>query len=425
MQVPHLGTDSRARARDAWVMTAVRASLRLAGEARQKGAPTGPAVAAKGFRPFFLLAGGFAASIVPLWILTLLGVFRPGTYLDATHWHAHEMVFGFVAAVLAGFLLTAVANWTERETLVGLPLLALSGLWVAGRLALVLSAYVPRWVPATADLAFLPVLFVVLARPLLAARSRRNFVLLAVVGALCLANVSVHLDVLGVLPGWRRRGCLVGVDIVVLVLLLIAGRIFPMFTRNATKIASIRSHPRLDACTGASMALLVVLDAAIDSPAITAAVAGVTAVLAVARSVHWGARHSAGQPLLWVLHVGYAWIPLGLGLRAAGAFLEWMPASVATHALTVGAIGTLTLGMMSRVTLGHTGLSLVPRAGATLSFAAMTLAALVRVGGPLFGAATYRATVYAAGALWTVAFAAFVLVHARTLLSPRADGKPG
>ena len=419
------------RARGAGLATACSSDVSIQGvqsvpeQLHRAALRPGPTVAAKGFRPFFLLAGVFAASIVPLWMLSLLGVLQPGAYLDATYWHAHEMVFGFAVAVIAGFLLTAVANWTERETLVGRPLLALAGLWLVGRVVLLFPAALPRWVPALADLAFLPVLFAVLARPLLAARNARNFVMLGVVGALFVANAMVHLDVLGVLPGYRRRGCLMGVDVVVLVMLLLSGRIFPLFTRNATEDRTIRSHPRLDALTAVSMMALVVLDATADAPRAAAALAAATAALAAARSVHWGGRQSARQPLLWVLHLGHAWIPVGLGLRAASTFFGLVPASLATHALTVGAIGTLTLGMMSRVALGHTGRPMVPPRGATIAFFAITLAALARISGGFLGGAGYRATVYAAGSLWTVAFAAFTVAYAGALVAARIDGRPG
>jgi uncharacterized protein involved in response to NO len=382
-------------------------------------------LASKGFRPFFFVAAAFAVAAVPLWLLAFLGVFRPSAYLDPTYWHAHEMLFGYAMAVIAGFLLTAVGNWTGRETLVGPPLLALSALWLAGRIVITCAEFFPRWLPAATDLAFVPVLVVVLARPLAAARNKRNFVMLAILAALFVANLTTHLDVLGVLPGWRRRGCLVAVDIVVLMILIISGRVFPMFTRNATGVASIRSVPILDALTVGAMALLVILDAAAPDVASTAIFAGVVGALAAARSVRWGARHSLRVPLSWILHVGYLWIPAGLGLRALSAVTASVPASTATHALTVGAIGALTLGMMSRVALGHTGRLLTVSRPVVAAFALVTLAAAVRVLGPIVAPAQYRAAVFLAGTLWSGAFAAFLFVYAPILASRRVDGKPG
>jgi uncharacterized protein involved in response to NO len=358
-------------------------------------------------------------------MLMLLGVARADPYLGATYWHAHEMVFGFAAAVLAGFLLTAVSNWTQRETLVGAPLIALCVLWLLGRVAIAFATLLPRGIPAIVDVAFLPTLIVVLARPLFASKNRRNFVVLGILTALLAANVAVHLDALGLAPGWRRRGCLVGVDVVVVVILVIAGRVFPMFTRNATGMKTIRSSPRLDILTVGAIVLLCVLDAVIPDHMATAVVAASAGVLAAARTVHWGARHSVKHPLLWILHLGYAWIPFGLVLRAIAVVDHAIPPSLATHALTAGAIGSLTLGMMARVALGHTGRVLTVSKPVAAAFALITLAALVRVLGPLAQPGWYLATVLCAGSLWSLAFLLYLVSYTPFLLFPRIDGKPG
>ncbi len=383
---------------------------------------------AKGFRPFFLLAALFAAAILPFWLLVHVGELRPSPYFDATSWHAHEMLFGYTVAVIAGFLLTAVGNWTERETLVGLPLLGLCALWLAGRVAMTFPQLLPTVGPAVLDVAFLPVLLVVLARPLVAARNRRNYVMLVVLSALALANLAMHLDALGLLPGWSRRAALAALDVVVLLLLVMAGRLLPMFTRNATRFATIRSVPALDVAAIGVMALLTVLDIAIPGSAEqrgTGLVAALAGALAGARAVHWGARATARHPLLWILHAGYAWIPVGLLLRALATLDTRIPATLATHALTVGALGALTLGMMSRVALGHTGRMLeVPRP-AVGAFVLVTVAALVRVGGPLVLPSRYLASVVVAGVLFSCAFALYAVAYARILASARIDGKSG
>lgn len=387
--------------------------------------PTVTALTAKGFRPFFLLGGLFGFAILPIWMLALAGILNPSAYLDAISWHAHEMVFGFAVAVIAGFLLTAVGNWTQRETVVGFPLLALAGLWLLGRVAITCAGPVPKWMPAVADLAFLPALLAVLARPLVAAKNKRNFVMLGVVAALFLANLAIHLDVLGVLPGGRRRGGLVGVDVIILVILIIAGRVFPMFTRNATNVETVRSWPLFDRLTIGGMATLTLADVFAPDHAITAIVAVITGVCAAARAVHWGARYSMRVPLLWILHVGYAWIPLGLLLRAMSSLGFVALGMVATHALTVGAIGALTLGMMSRVTLGHTGRALVAPKLAAVSFVLMTVAAVARVGVPLVFPAWYVASLFVSGTAWSVAFGLYVIGYGPMLLAPRIDGKAG
>jgi uncharacterized protein involved in response to NO len=399
--------------------------LPLLGRAPEPTAAT-PAFAAKGFRPFFLGAGAFAALILPVWLLTLAGVLGPTRYLDAVTWHAHEMLFGFTVAVIAGFLLTAVGNWTGRETLVGTPLLAVGALWVLGRVAMAFAGALPRGVAAAVDLAFLPALVVAIARPLVATRNRRNFVMVAVVTVLWVANLLLHLDTLGVIHDWNHRAVTLALDVIVLLLIVITGRVVPMFTKNATGVASVRSLPTLDKAAMAAMVATTLLDLVAPSDMrLGGSAAIVAAVLVVLRSSTWGTFRTARVPLTWILHAGHAWIAVGLALRGAAAFTGSVPAVVATHALTVGAIGTLTLAMMSRVTLGHTGRKLEASRVAVASFVLVTLAALVRVFGPLADMAAYRTWVFAAGLLWTAAFGCFVVAHAPLLVSRRADGKPG
>jgi uncharacterized protein involved in response to NO len=384
------------------------------------------ALSANGFRPFFLLAALFACAIVPLWMLVVAGILPPSVYLDAASWHAHEMVVGYTIAVIAGFSLTAVGNWTQRETLIGVPLLALSTLWLLGRVAMISAGALPRGMPAVVDLAFLPALAAVLARPLVGARNRRNYVMLAVLGALFAANLVVHLSALGVTAiGSPRRACLVAIDVVLILILIVTGRVVPMFTRNATGVASIRSSPRLDALAIAGMAVLTVLDALIPDTWGVAAVAGAAGVLALARTVHWGTRHSLHHPLLWILHAGYLWVPLGLLLRALTGFDANVSGVLATHALTIGAIGSLTLGMMARVALGHTGRVLIASKPMAWGFGAMTAAAFVRAILPLFAPRWYFAELVAGAGLWTVAFVLYLVEYVPVLSVARMDGKAG
>lgn len=380
----------------------------------------------KGFRPFFWLAAVFAIAIVPTWLLILGGKLQATSYVDATSWHAHEMVFGFVGAVIAGFLLTAVANWTQRETATGLPLLALAALWLAGRLAMACSAMLPTVVVAVADLMFLPALFIALARPVLAAKNYRNVGVLAIIAAFFGTNLWLHLVALSISSaGSARRPALLGVDLVLLLITIILGRVLPMFTRNATGASSVRSIPLLDKCAIGSVAALGLADALVPATRVAGAVAVIAGVLSLARASHWGARHSFQQPLLWVLHAGQAWLVVGLVLRGAALLGAPALASPATHALTVGAIGSLTLGMMARVALGHTGRMLAAPKSIAAAFLALNLAALVRVFVPLLAPAWYFAGLVATAALWVTAFAIFVVVYTPILAAPRVDGKPG
>lgn len=383
-----------------------------------------PAWLAKGFRPFFLLGSGFAALIIVLWLLALDGATRFDGYLGPMYWHAHEMVFGFTAAVIAGFLLTAAGNWTGRETAIGGRLILLAALWAAGRVAFVAMAVLPGPIIAIADLAFLPALALMVGRALVATKNRRNYPVLAIVIVLWLANVAVHLDANGALPGWQWRAMLGAIDVVILLILFLSARIFPMFTRNATQVAAIRNLRVLDIATVAAMAALAIVDVAFPAPAVAAVLAAATAALALTRSLPWGARHTLRHPLLWILHVGHAWIVVGLGLRAAAELTGRVSLASAIHALAVGAIGCTTLGMMARVSLGHSGRPLAVRAPVVLAFGAVTLAAVIRVLGPL-SISTYSTALYVSGALWSLGFAIFTVAHARILVQPRVDGRPG
>jgi len=401
----------------------VHRGLRVIGSAPEPAETVAPWLA-KGFRPFFLLAGGFAALVIALWLLALTGAARFDTYLAPMYWHAHEMVFGFTVAVIAGFLLTAVGNWTGRETAVGGQLIVLVALWATGRIALVAMAVLPGPVVAVADLAFLPALALVIGRALVASRSRRNYAVLAIVIALWLADLAVHLDANGILPGWQWRATLGAIDLVILLILLVSARVVPMFTRNATGVESIHNLPSLDVATVAAMFGLTIADVAFPGSGAVPALAAATAALALVRSRAWGMRHAVRHPLLWILHVGHAWIIVGLGLRAAAELTSHVSAAAGIHALTVGAIGCTTLGMMARVSLGHSGRPLVPPLPVALAFAVLTAAAVIRVLGAL-SIAFYPVALYVSGALWSIGFAAFTVVYAPILVRPRTDGRPG
>jgi uncharacterized protein involved in response to NO len=391
-----------------------------------KASPRRFAISAKGFRPFFLLAAVFGSALIPFWILVLAGFAKPVGYLAPFVWHAHEMIFGYTVAVIAGFLLTAVGNWTQRETLVGGPLIALAGLWVLGRFVMAFAGVLPRGVPAVVDLAFMPALVAALGRPLVQARNRRNFVVLAVLGGLFAANLVVHLDGLGVaFPGSGRQACLVAIDGVVVLILIIAGRVFPMFTRNATEAATIHSSRWLELTTVGGMVLLTAIDIVAPSWIGATALSGVVGSAALARAWGWRARGMARQPLLWVLHLGHAWVPIGLLLRVVARFTSAVPMSLATHALTVGALGSLTLGMMARVSLGHTGRPLVVARPIAWAFASIAAAAFARVLAPLVLPAGYFVELVVAGTLWTTALLVYLAGYARMLWRPRADLKAG
>lgn len=382
------------------------------------------ATLAKGFRPFFWLAAVHVALVMPAWLMALAGKLTLGGYFGS-FWHAHEMTFGFTVAVIAGFLLTAVGNWTKSETAIGLPLAALSGLWIAGRVAVLFADHLPRFLPAVLDLAFLPAVAIACALPIVRTKNTRNYQFLVLLAALFGANLGMHLGALGVAPDWLRRGAWLGVYLIVVMMLVMTARILPMFTKNATRVDSIRNVPRLDRAAVGAVVVMIAADLAGLDARIVAAVAALGGVLVFARAWHWGGRHSLRNPLLWVLHLGHAFIGIGLLLRAASAFVPAIVPTVALHAWTAGAVGLLTIGMMSRVSLGHTGRMLASRPSITVAFVLVALAAIVRVVGPLLGAQGYLHTMLGSGALFSVGFLLFLIVYTPILAAPRVDGKPG
>jgi uncharacterized protein involved in response to NO len=234
------------------------------------------------------------------------------------------------------------------------------------------------------------------------------------------------LEALGVLPwGSARRASAVSVDLVLLVITVIAGRVFPMFTRNATGVASIRNIPALDTLAIVAIVGVALSDAVAPGGRAFALLCGFAGVCAAGRTLHWGARHTLKEPLLWILHAGYAWLALGLLARGFSGAQPSTLGSAAIHALTVGAVGSLTLGMMARVALGHTGRRLVASPAIAAAFVAINLAAAARVLAPLLPSDWYFASLVAAGTLWALAFLTFVIVYTPILLRPRVDGRPG
>jgi uncharacterized protein involved in response to NO len=387
--------------------------------------PAHPALLAKGFRPFFLLAAGYAALALPVWLVLFATAGDAVPYFGPMYWHAHEMVFGFAVAVIAGFLLTATSNWTSLETAVGPALGALVVLWLAGRVAMLTAHLLPAGLGAALDLAFLPALAIACGRPIARARNLRNLVFLPLLSGLWLCNLGTHLGALGVRPEWLRLGSLVGVDLVVLAIVLVGGRVIPMFTRNATGRAEIAGEPRLDRLALICVAAVALADALAANAQLLAMLCVAAGAATLLRTRRWGSRHAFREPLVWVLHVAHAFVPLGMLLRAASIWTRAVPSAAALHALTAGAIGVMTLGMMTRVGLGHTGRMLaVPRRIAA-AFAAAIFGALLRVGAAFGPPSLYAPLVVLAGALWSAAFVVYLAEYARALASPRVDGRPG
>jgi uncharacterized protein involved in response to NO len=388
-----------------------------------------PVVLARGFRPFFLLAGIEALVGVPFWVAVLAGLVPAPAWLDPAVWHAHEMLFGFACAAMAGFLLTSVPVWTGSPPVIGARLAALAALWLAGRISFACAGALPRVLVAALDLAFLPALAVAVGVPLLRARERRNqgfpLVLLALFGA----NLAVHLDACGLAPGAARGGLRLAVFGIALLVAVIGGRIIPSFTRNALRRAGLpgepRSWPVVEGLAIPSVILVALVDAVAPRTLESGSAALLVAAVHGARLAGWETRRTLGDPLVWSLHAGYAWLPLGFAALAAGDLAGMLPFTSAVHALTAGAFGGMILAVMTRVALGHTGRALAAPRGIPQAYALSAAGAAVRVLGPLALPADPLVIHVLAGALWSAAFALFLFIYAPMLCHRRIDEASG
>lgn len=400
---------------------------------RQAGA-TVEAFFSYGFRPFFLGAALFAALLMAVWIawigMTAAGL--GGDWLpvagSAYAWHAHEMVFGFAAAAVAGFLLTAVPNWTGALPLSGAPLMVLFAVWLAGRLAVVMSGVLPLALVAAVDCSFLPLLGAFAARQLMVKPQPRNMVFLAILAALTLSSAGYHAGVAGFMSIDPTASVRFGVLILVVMVAVIGGRIIPAFTHNWLNM-NARHEPmpersaRLDAAAILSLALFAVAELLGAPDALLGAVALTTALLNAWRLALWRGWATRSEPIVWILHLGYLWIVAGLVLAAAGTVTEWVPRSLSTHAFGTGAVGTMIMAVMTRASLGHTGRPIVAPRPIVWAYLLVTAAAVLRVVAPIVAPQHTGPALAAAGLFWVAAFALFVIVYAPILTTPRVHTK--
>jgi uncharacterized protein involved in response to NO len=380
----------------------------------------GSAFLSAGFRPFFLLGAVWSAAAVPLWLAAYMHGYALGGALPPMLWHAHEMIYGYAVAAVTGFVLTAVPNWTGRPPLRGAPLAALVGLWLAGRIAMLASAAIGPAAAAAIDLAFLALLIAAVVRELGAARSFHNLPVAGTLAMLFAGNVLVHLHALDV-AYTAPLGQRIGVATLVALIALIGGRIVPSFTRNwlarmRPDVAPPAPHDGVD-----TICLLVVVAGLIAWVAVpegrsSSVMAIAAAATAAARLARWRGLSTVRDPLLFVLHLGYAWVPIGFALLGTDGLFSFVPPGAPLHALTVGAIGTMTLAVMTRASLGHTGRPLAAGRGTVAVYALVTAAALLRIVAPLGGEHVALITSFA-GIAWTGAFSLFALLYAPILIN--------
>lgn len=383
-----------------------------------------PAFLRGGFRPFFFSGATWAIVVVGLWVLAMAGSITLPTAFEPLAWHRHEMLFGYLGAVIAGFLLTAIPNWTGRLPIAGGGLAALASLWVAARFAMLFSASTGAALAALLDVGFLVILALLCGREVVASKNR-NLPVVGVVLLLALAAGVDHAESVRWMAtdglGWRS-----GFALVLLLITLIGGRIIPSFTRNwlakQGRTEGLPMQPsRFDlvvigATASALAAWCVAAPVNAAAPLLLAASA-----LQFVRLARWKGWLAAADPLVLILHVAYAWLPLGLLLLGL-SILGGQPASPALHALSAGAMASMTLAVMTRATLGHTGRELRSGTGTTTVYSLVTIGTALRVTAPWLPF-DYLLLIQVAGALWGGAFLLFLVIYGPMLLGPRPDGR--
>lgn len=389
--------------------------------AEQMRAWQGPALFSFGFRPFFLFGAAWVALAMLLWLPALSGAITLPTRLDPVSWHAHEFLFGYLGAVLAGFLLTAVPNWTGRLPMVGWRLAALFALWGAGRVAVLVSGKLPVAVAPVIDLAFPLALGCLILREIVAGRNWRNLVVLGLLAVFTLANGIFHIEALTGAHAAQGIGLRLGLATAVMMIAVIGGRIIPSFTRNwlAKENDPARPAPpmlRLDKLVLLASIAIMVLWVVRPFEEQTGAALILFGGLHLVRQVRWTPFHTLREPLLWVLHAAYLFIPLGAFALGLGQILGNTGTAGAQHLWMAGAIGAMTLAVMTRASLGHTGQTLTANRATVAIYLCLFGSVLARYLGTVHPGMTHFS-----GSLWLAAFAGFALAYGPMLLRRKPE----
>ncbi|RUO72316.1 NnrS family protein [Pseudidiomarina sediminum] len=381
------------------------------------------------FRPFFLLGASFSVIAMVLWLLGLERQVELPWYGHLLFWHSHEMLFGFVSAIVVGFLLTAVQNWTGLRATHGKTLLVLVLLWLLGRLSFAVGQALPAWVTVALDMSFLPSAALLLALPLVKIGQSRNLFFVPVLLLLTLCNGLMHYGHLAARYDVQRAGITGAILLITLLIAIIGGRVIPMFTANGTQTPRVNALPWLDRLALAPLWAIVVLHLTMLSGALPAvALAALYAIAGVAllvRCLRWRFDRTLKVPLVWSLHLAYLFIPLGLLSLAWHYFSGDFMLSRLHHWLLVGAMGSMILSMMARVSLGHSGRPLTLHGWMPMAFALLIGAAVVRVLGFWLYPENIMLSYWVAGVAWIIAYLSYVVIYWPILTRPRADGRPG
>lgn len=364
------------------------------------------------FRPLFLCAALAASLGIFTWALFLHLGWLPASSLPPLAWHGHELLFGFAGALVAGFLLTAVAEWTKLATFTPASLVLLVAVWLAARVLFLLPARVPYALTAFLDCAFFGLLLLMVARPILKSRNRRNYFVIGLLSAFTLADVTFHLSVADMIHVAERSVLYWVIDLFTVLMLSIGGRVIPFFTSRRLSNTTVRRYRWLDWSVNAGAAVLVLLDILLPASMTLGAVSVAMALLVLLRGWLWQPWKTWREPMLWVLHLGYLWLAAGLALRGVALLSSALPEITALHAITVGALGSLSIGMMTRVALGHTGHAMAAGPFMAAAFMLVSVAVVLRL-------INTPGLLPIAGVLWALAFAIYFLRFLPVMFAPR------
>ncbi len=375
------------------------------------------------FRPFFFFGSLYALVAVALWLSFLFGVLPYRGHLALVTWHSHEMVFGFASAVMAGFVLTASQNWTGLRGVHGLKLQLIFGLWALGRVLMATSP-APSAITTLVDLGFYPLLAIYMFPYLKDPEMKVERVFFAYFAIFFAGNLLVHLDAHGILPGHSRKGILLGLYTMVIVVIFMGGRVIPFFTESTLAKAQPKTWEPVERLSHISAWLFLASQIFYENSLWSALIAFGAALIHLIRLWGWQVRRVRRIPIIWVLHTAYFWLATGFAM-AGLASLGLIASSASLHAFTVGGLSIVIYGMITRVSLGHTGRPLRPTVPIVTAYYLLIAAAVVRVFAPLISPSLHDGAVIFSGALWIAAFFIFLVIYGPILTSPRIDGRPG
>ena len=381
----------------------------------------GPTILQNSFRPFFMAAGIWATLSIPFWLLSYAGILMMPDNFDILLWHQHEMLYGFAGAAMTGFILTAIPNWTGRLPIRGAYLGLLVFLWILGRIGFLTTATIGPLATAVFDLPFLIVLVLAIAREIISGKNWRNLPVVILISVFALGNFLVHLQILDVIET-AELGLRLSMFVLSILVALIGGRIVPSFTRNWLVQINARALPNqmgvFDKIALTALVIFVIAQVANPEHQATALLALFAGLLHGLRLMRWKGWMTFVEPLIWILHIAYAWLVVALVLIGLSGLSDFVPYTSAIHALTVGAFSTMILAVMTRASLGHTGRVLKATTGTTAVFILITIAAVLRVYEPFLNDPGSLA-IWISGTAWTAAFALFSILYFPILTQAR------